>query len=133
MSGQTKALKHTHTCKLNSASLERKPAACAVPLFRFRPVTGGNIIFCAVCRCVRYPQSIASFCTMLRDPADPCCMTPDCSATPTPQPFSTPQSGSTLTPPLGNLSTVAPPRANTPFPTLHPTRVPGLRKCLVLT
>ena len=82
---------------------------------------------------MRYPQSIASFCTMLRDPADPCCMTPDCSATPTPQPFSTPQSGSTLTPPLSILSTVAPPRANTPFPTLHPTRVPGLRKCLVLT
>ena len=43
MSGPEKALKHTCTCKLNSTSLERKPAACAVPLFRFLQVTGGTL------------------------------------------------------------------------------------------
>nr|KAG5702882.1 hypothetical protein BaRGS_019101 [Batillaria attramentaria] len=41
-------------------------------------------------RCLRYPQAIASFCSMARDPMDPCCMVPDCYATPAP--------GSTVSP-----------------------------------
>ncbi|KAK7491400.1 hypothetical protein BaRGS_00017378, partial [Batillaria attramentaria] len=70
------------------------------------------------CECLRYPQAIASFCSMARDPMDPCCMVPDCYATPAP--------GSTVSP----GPTLSPPRGNTPFPTLHPTLPSGTEFCV---
>ena len=72
MSGPEKALKPTCTCKLNSTSLERKPAACAVPLFRFLQVTGGtlfSVLYAGVCATPRASPPSAPCCATQQTPA----------------------------------------------------------------